>query len=168
MSGKGSKRRISFTDPIHYCLHGSLSSLSFSFVPVQMCSEKKGTRETCHKMCSRKDEKHALIKTCESNPVRVTSQARRTFPCTVAPLGRYPRPRRLRVVRAGGRVGTSSQFYFFGALFLCVAPCFRSCFFYYFSVSCPLFFYVIVFFSAFRSLRGEGGRKAEGNGDPIN
>ena len=54
MSGKGSKRRISFTDPIHYCLHGSLSSPSFSLESVQMCSEKKGTSETCHKMCSRK------------------------------------------------------------------------------------------------------------------
>ena len=73
MSGKGSKRRISFTDPIHYCLHGSLSSPSFSLEPVQMCSEKKGTRETCHKMCSRKDEKHALIKTCESNPTTTST-----------------------------------------------------------------------------------------------
>ena len=71
MSGKGSKRRISFTDPIHYCLHGSLFSLSFSLKSVQMCSEKKGTSETCPKMCSRKDEKHALIKTCELNPTTI-------------------------------------------------------------------------------------------------
>ena len=27
-----------------------------------MCSEKKGTSETCPKMCSRKDEKHALLR----------------------------------------------------------------------------------------------------------
>ena len=73
MSGKGSKRRTSFTDPIHYCLHGSLFSLSFSLEPVQMCSEKKGTSETCPKMCSRKDEKHALIKTCKSNPTTTST-----------------------------------------------------------------------------------------------
>ena len=91
MSGKGSKRRTSFTDPIHYCLHGSLFSLSFSLEPVQMCSEKKGTSETCPKMCSRKDEKHALIKTCKSNP---TTTSTTTFNRKAQTKGRSERSSR--------------------------------------------------------------------------
>ena len=54
-----------FTAPSH--------SPSSSLETVQMCSEKKGTRETCHKVCSRKKKTRALLKTRESNPTTTTS-----------------------------------------------------------------------------------------------